>query len=49
MKDAGYDLAEAPKAWWILSTKDPKPLVDLKLPERVQYLYEQLGTTWRSQ
>jgi hypothetical protein len=49
MKDAGYNLAEAPKAWWILSTKEPKPLVDVKLPERVQYLYEQLGTTWRSQ
>jgi hypothetical protein len=47
MKDAGYTLSEAPKAWWILATKKPKPLVDLKLPERVAYLYEVLGTNWR--
>jgi hypothetical protein len=47
MNDAGYTLTEAPKAWWILSTKEPKPLVDLQLPERVQYLYEVLDTAWR--
>jgi len=47
MSDAGYTLAEAPKAWWILSTKETKPMVDVQLPERVQSLYEALGTTWR--
>jgi hypothetical protein len=47
LNDAGYTLAEAPKAWWILSTKEPKPLADVKLPERAQALYHALGTTWR--
>ncbi len=47
MSDAGYTLAEAPKAWWILSSKKPKPLVDVQLPERVQYVYEALDSTWR--
>jgi hypothetical protein len=47
MSDAGYTLAEAPKAWWILSSKKPKPMVDVQLPDRVQSLYEALGTTWR--
>jgi hypothetical protein len=47
MNDAGYTLAEAPKAWWILSTNEPKPLVALQLPELVRYLYEALDSTWR--
>jgi hypothetical protein len=47
MSDAGYNRDEAPKAWWRLSTKEPKPLADVQLPERVQSLYEALGTTWR--
>jgi hypothetical protein len=47
LNDAGYKLTEAPKAYWTLSTKDPKPLVAVNLPEHVACLYEALGTTWR--
>jgi hypothetical protein len=47
MNDAGYTLDEAPKAWWRLSSKELKPLADVQLPDRVQALYEALGTTWR--
>ena len=49
MHDAGYDLAQAPEAWWILASKagtDPhlKPP-----PARAVNLYQELGTTWQPQ
>jgi predicted Zn-dependent protease len=49
MNDAGYTITEAPKAWWLLSSKETKPLVEVKLPEHVGYLYEALGTTRRDE
>ena len=45
---AGYDLSEAPKAWWLLAPKKPKDLDEIPLPERAAYLYQTLGTTWKS-
>jgi hypothetical protein len=46
MHDAGYDVDEAPKAWWRLASKTPKPLASIALPERSGYLYQVLAEDW---
>jgi hypothetical protein len=48
LHDAGYDIHEAPKAWWLLAPKKPKDMVETPLPERAAYLYATLGQTWRT-
>ena len=48
LSDAGYDLTQAPVAWWSLSPKTPKPLAQIALPPETIILYAQLGTTWHS-
>jgi len=47
LRDAGYDIDEAPKAWWLLAPKKPKDMAETPLPERAAYLYATLGQTWR--
>ena len=47
LHDAGYDLSEAPIAWWLLAGKENKPLTSIKLPHRALYLYEMLGRAYR--
>ena len=46
MRDAGYDLSQAPIAWWLLGPPKSKPLDQIHLPDRAAYLYSVLGTTW---
>jgi hypothetical protein len=46
MHEAGYDINEAPRTWWLLSSK--KDIPEASLPERATYLYQTLGTTWPS-
>ncbi|MGH9562634.1 MAG: hypothetical protein ACRD3S_14375, partial [Terracidiphilus sp.] len=46
MHDAGYDIGEAPKAWWLLNSKNPRPISRISLPHRAAYLYRILGETW---
>jgi hypothetical protein len=48
MHDAGYDLAEAPKTWWLLATKKPKPFADIPIPDEPIYAYLVLGLVWRN-
>lgn len=48
LHDAGYDIFQAPLAWWLLAPKKPAPMLDTPLPERAAYLYQTIGTTWRS-
>lgn len=48
MHDAGFDLAEAPRAWWLLSSKKPKPLTEIAMPYRTAYLYSFLFNAWRN-
>ena len=48
LHDAKYDIYEAPIAWWILASRKPKDLADIAMPERARYLYQMLGTTWRT-
>ncbi len=47
LSDAGYDLESAPKTWWLLAPKKPKPMTEVELPRRSSDLYAVLGTTWR--
>lgn len=46
MHDAGYDLDEAPKAWWLLASKKPKSVLEGAIPLASLYLYAMLGLTW---
>ena len=46
MHDAGYDITQAPIAWWLLASKKPEPIEKIKMPARAANLYMALGTTW---
>ncbi len=39
MQDAGFDVTEAPRAWWILGLKDGKDISKTSPPENAQYMY----------
>lgn len=47
MHDAGYDITQAPIAWWLLASSEPRPIQDIPIPERAAALYRVLGVTWR--
>ena len=49
LHDAGFDIQEAPLAWWILASRKGKDLPDTNVPRRATYLFKMLGTTWHSQ
>jgi len=46
MHDAGYDLAEAPIAWWRLATSNGASPAETPLPRQSLNLYRDLSTTW---
>jgi hypothetical protein len=48
LQDAQYDLSQAPLAWWLLASSKPKDLTNVTIPEHARYLYEVLGTTWKT-
>jgi hypothetical protein len=48
MRDAGYDIDQAPVAWWLLASKTPKPISEIPLPGRAAYLYKILGECWNN-
>jgi hypothetical protein len=48
LHDAGYDVQEAPVAWWRLSAKSPKDLDKTLPPDRSINLYRFVGSTWRT-
>lgn len=48
LNDAGFDLLEAPKAWWLLSQKKPKDVAGTKPPARALSMYGLLRTIWIS-
>ena len=48
LHDAGYDVTQAPRAWWLLETKKSKRLEETSPPVRAVNLYQDLGTTWRT-
>lgn len=50
LHDAGYDIDQAPMAWWLLAL-DPKsinPMEKDDVPDRTAYLYGILGETWHN-
>lgn len=48
LHDAGYDIQQAPLAWWLLAPKKPKDIHGIDMPERAAYLYSVIGQTWRN-
>ena len=46
LHDAGYDITQAPLAWWLLASKSVKPIEQVPIPPRADTLYIVLGTTW---
>jgi hypothetical protein len=48
LHDAGYDIVQAPMAWWLLAPGKQKSLTEINLPKRAAYLYSILGETWHN-
>jgi len=48
LHDAGYDIDQAPVAWWLLDPISQQPLNDIEIPDRAVYLYRILGETWHN-
>ncbi len=48
LSDAGYDIQQAPLAWWRIWAKDPDKLVESPLPPRAVNLYWTLGNIWHT-
>jgi hypothetical protein len=46
LHDAGYDIAQAPLAWWLLAPRKPASIDRIMMPPRAATLYIALGTTW---
>ena len=49
LHDAGYDIREAPRTWWLLNAKPGKDIADITIPARANYLYETLANVWSDQ
>ena len=47
LQDAGYDMKEAPMAWWLLHSNPKKPMPNGAMPPAAEYAYHLLGTVWR--
>jgi hypothetical protein len=47
LRDAGFDITQAPLAWWLLAGKENQSIAKIPLPPRAANLYLALGTTWR--
>jgi hypothetical protein len=48
LHDAGYDIDQAPIAWWLLASKKSQPINSIPMPERAAYLYRILGEVWHN-
>jgi hypothetical protein len=48
LHDAGYDIAKAPIAWWILASKSKDDLLATRMPDHTFFLFQELGTTWQT-
>lgn len=47
LHDAGYDIQQAPMAWWILESKSSASLAK-KVPQRSINLYRTIGLVWKN-
>ena len=48
LHDAGFDIDQAPIAWWLLASKQPKPIAEIPIPARAANLYRALGESWHN-
>jgi predicted Zn-dependent protease len=48
LHDAGYDIDQAPIAWWLLAPGKQQPLSEIEMPDRAGYLYRILGEAWHN-
>ena len=48
LHDAGYDIDQAPIAWWLLAPGKQRPLSEIEIPDRAGYLYRILGEAWHN-
>jgi hypothetical protein len=48
LRDAGYDIKQAPIAWWLLAANKPEPTSKIVLPYRAAYVYRALGENWQT-
>ena len=48
LRDAGYDINQAPVAWWLLAASKPEPTSKILLPYRAAYVYRALGENWQT-
>ena len=48
LHDAGYDVDQAPIAWWLLASRKPRPISEIDMPDRAAYLYRILGESWNN-
>jgi hypothetical protein len=48
LRDAGYDIDQAPVAWWLLAPKKPEPTSRTPVPQRAAYVYRALGENWQN-
>jgi hypothetical protein len=48
LKNAGYDIDQAPVAWWLLASRKPRPVSEIAIPDRATYLYRTLGEVWHN-
>ena len=45
LRDAGYDVYQAPVAWWSLGSKKPKGISEIPITVHSRYLYAAIGET----
>jgi hypothetical protein len=48
LRDAGYDIQQAPVAWWLLASKPSKSLTETSVPPRALNLYQTIGLVWKN-
>jgi hypothetical protein len=48
LHDAGYDITQAPIAWWLLANSSAGDLSSVHVPPRAGNLYKSLGITWHN-
>jgi len=48
LHDAGYDITQAPIAWWLLAKNSAHDISSIPIPPRAANLYKSLGTTWHN-
>lgn len=48
MNDAGYDIDQAPLAWWLLAPIKPEPITKVSMPDNTAYIYRTLGEVWHN-